>query len=251
MATRQATLKLVEAKVPAQIEAKNHTYRVDDGPWLPGVTSILRIQDALGGSDGLIRWAVNLAAKAAFDVALRPDNPEFDVALNAAVKATEEARDRGSRIHDGIDAAVRGRDHAPTPRDGALWYHWSRFLLKHRIQPQTEQYIVGDGFGGTYDLSAEIDGVPSLVDVKTGKFKDSFALQLAAYSSGIWQAPKPDFGGVASPVEPVPQFKAFYVLMLSEDGYQLKPIDVGKAELDHFRYLVKTHEQLHAWRKAA
>jgi len=249
MTKRVAQLALLPDDVPEHIESANHRYRKAGGEWQPGVTGILRIQDALGGSDGLIRWAVGLAAKAAFDTAIRPEQPMFEEALRTALLAVDEARDRGSRIHQGIDDAVRDRQYDVMRDDAGIWYHWSRFLLKYRIEPQTEQYILGDGFGGTYDLAAEIDGELALIDVKTGKWKDSFGLQLAAYSMGIWQAPKPDFGGIGSPVVPVPQFAAFYVLMLSDEGYALKPVVVGQAERDHFRFLVATHKQLKEWSK--
>ena len=249
MSTRQTKLALVD-DAPERIFVKNHNYSLDGKEWLPGVTSILRIQDALGGSDGLVRWAVNLAAKAAFDTAIRPDSPDFDTALTAAIRATEEPRNKGSRVHEGIDAAATGRDHVPNPADGALWYQFSRALLAHKIQiVASEQYVIGQGFGGTYDLDCIIDGRRCLVDTKTGKLKDSFALQLAAYSSAQWQAPKATDG---YPVTPLPKFEAFYVLMLADDGYRLIEQEVGPAEIQHFQFLVQTHATLHAWsRKAA
>lgn len=239
---KQATLKLIETE-PQRISVDNHWYSLDGGPRMPGVTGILKVQDALMG-DGLTSWAARLAAKAAFDVARRPEMPEFEDALAAAIETVDEARNRGSRVHDGIDAAVQGKDHVPTERDGKLWYHWSRFLLRKGLEViATEYYIVGDGFGGTYDMDAMVDGKRSLIDVKTGKYKDSFPLQLAGYSMGRWQAPK----STGTPVTPVPEFEAFYVLMLSDDGYQLLEQKVGDEERAHFRYLVETHKKLHAW----
>lgn len=240
-------LELIQPAPPTSIIAKSHTYSKDGGKtFVPGVTSILRIQDALGGSDGLVRWAVGLAAKAAFEEARKPTSTEFDVALQAAIAATEEARDRGSRVHSGIEAAIADLNHDPTPRDGGLWYQWSRFLIREKPELiATEQYVIGDDYGGTYDLDAVIGGKRVLIDVKTGKYKDSFPLQLAAYGSCLWQAPAP----TGTPVTPVPQFEAYYVLMLADDGYRLLEQEVGKAEIEHFRFLVRTHQQLHAWSK--
>lgn len=248
--TKQATLKLVDAEAPERIFVKNHTYSLDGKAWMPGVTSILRIQDALGGSDGLVRWAVNLAAKAAFDEATRSEHPEFDDALRAAIAATEEPRNKGSRVHDGIDAAANDFDHTPNPADGRLWYHFSRALIKHRIEIlATEQYVVGDGFGGTLDIYALVNGKPALVDTKSGKFKDSFALQIAAYSSAQWMAPK----STGTPVVAVPDFEEFYALMLSDDGAELIPLLTAPGEreaaIEHFRFLLGVHQRLHAWNK--
>lgn len=248
--TKQATLKLVDS-APESILVKNHTYSADGGKtWMPGVTSILRIQDALGGSDGLVRWAVNLAAKAAFDTARQPESPDFDTALRAAIAATEEPRNKGSRVHDGIDAAASGADHVPDPADGPLWFQFSRALVRHKIVIlATEQYVVGDGFGGTLDIYATVDGAPALIDTKSGKFKPSFALQVGAYSSAQWMAPK----STGSPVVPVPDFEAFYALMLSNDSYELVPLldKPGEREeaIEHFRFLLGVHQRLHAWTK--
>jgi hypothetical protein len=238
-------LALVEQDAPQFIEVKNHTYRAGEGPWLPGVTGILKVQDAIMG-DGLTAWAAKLAAEAAFNHAKRPENPNFDDALNAALDAVNEPRNRGGRVHDAIDAGAKGEPYDMNLKDGPLYHQLARFLLREKVRViDTEMYVVGDGYGGTYDMAAEVDGKLALLDCKTGKWKDSHVLQLAGYSTAQWQAPKPD----GTPVTAVPKFEAFYVLLLSDTSYELREVEVGKAEIEHFRFLVKTHQQLHAWAK--
>jgi hypothetical protein len=45
-------------------------------------------------------------------------------------------------------------------------------------------------------------------------------------------------------------YEAFYVLMLSDEGYRLDPVDVGEDEIKHFTFLAKTHRQLKEWASA-
>ena len=222
-----------------------HRYAWNNSDWQPGATSILRIQDALDGSDGLIRWATNLAAKAAFDLARRPESADFDDALAAAVAAVDEPRNKGTRVHAGIDAAIVGEEHFPTEADGKTWYHFTRFLLKERPEIHaTEQMVINmtAGYGGTYDIDATVRGKRSLIDTKTGKLKASHVLQLAAYAGAEWTGAPDD-----AEKHPMAEFEAFYVLLLNDDGYELVPMAVGPEETEHFVYLAKTYHKLRAW----
>lgn len=242
-------LALVEPEAPARIEASNHRYRADAGPWLSGATGILKIQDVLMGGD-LAGWGAGLAAKAVWDVAKRPDNPDFDAALQAALDAVGEPRNRGSRVHAGISDAISDEPHVPTERDGPLWYQWSRFLVQRKPEILgTEFYVIGEYCGGQVDLDAFIDGERALIDTKTGKWKDSFPLQLAAYASAQWMAPAPE----GQPVTALPKYDAFYVLLLSDTGYELKRVletpEKYEAAVEHFRFLARTYQQLQKWAK--
>jgi hypothetical protein len=224
-----------------------HQYAWGNSAFQPGATTILRVQDAIGGSDGLIRWAVKLAARAAFDAALRPDNPDFDRALEAAVAAVDGAKDRGTRVHAAWDAAVRDEIHLPLPEDGKLYYQLMRWVLQKKPEIiATEQMVINltAGYGGTFDLDCVIDGKRSLVDLKTGKPKPEHALQLAAYAAGEWIGKEDDpqkYG--------LPEFERFYVLALTDEAYELIPLTVGEAEVEHFLYLTATYHKLKAWSK--
>jgi hypothetical protein len=222
-----------------------HRYAWNNSTWQPGVTTILRVQDAINGSDGLVRWAAKLAAEAAFNTAKRPENPEFPAALDAALTAVDGARDRGTRVHGGIEAAINDEAHVPTPEDGALYYAFTRFLLKEKPEIHaTEQMVINmtAGYGGTFDLDATVRGKRALIDVKTGKPKDSHALQLAAYAGGEWMGHPDD-----PEKYPVPAFEAFYVLALSDEGYELIPLAVDESAVNHFLYLTETYHRLKTW----
>lgn len=236
-----AKLALVDDEAPQFIEERSHTYRCDDGPWLPGVTGLLKIQDSIENNFALERWQIRTAGTAAYNASALP----LDQALDAAYDAVYEANRRGTRIHEGIDALIGDEDHIPTASDGGYWFAWNRFI--RREQPKfiaSEQYVIGNGFGGTFDIDAVVRGKRALIDTKTGAWRDKYRLQLAGYADAKWRASKK----TGMPVERMPRFKSFYVLLLAADGsYELRPVDVDRAAVRHFRYLVKTHHELKAW----
>jgi hypothetical protein len=223
-----------------------HQYAFGNSSWKPGVTTILKVQDAINGSDGLVRWAANIAARAAYDTATRPESPDFQTAVEAAFAAVDGARDRGTRIHAGIEAQIKDEEHLPTPDDGKIWYHWSRFLYKEKpeiIATERMMFHPKAGYGGTLDFDAIIRGKRSLVDVKTGSIKDTHALQLAGLS-----APGSFWGEPDDPEQhDQPEYESFYVLGLSDEGYDLVPMVVGPEEYEHFLFLVETYHKLKAW----
>lgn len=226
-----------------------HQYAWGASGWQPGVTTILRVQDALSGSDGLIRWATKLAAEAAFGVARASDSALFSDAVEAAITAVDSAKSRGTDVHAGIEAMIAGYDFAPSPETMPYWFGWSRFLVKEKPEILfSEQTVINltAGYGGTFDLDATVRGQRALIDVKTGAPKPAHALQLAAYAGAEWM------GSVDDPNKyDLPDFEAFYVLALMPEApyYELVPLTVGKAEIDHFLFLAKTYHQLKAWNK--
>lgn len=243
------TLKAARPKdTPGRVGlARNryHQYRWNGGLWQPGATTILRIQDALRGADGLINWSVDVALDAALDAIGRGQPPAN--AIDAAKLAVTAARDRGTSVHAGIEAMIRQTDYTPTPATFPYWYGWSKFLTSRRLEPlATEQMVINlaRGYGGTIDLIAKLDGKIVQIDVKTGDPKPAHALQLAAYAGAEFMG-EPD-----SPDKvPMPEFDAHYVLALMPDApyYELVPLAVGLDEIAHFHYLAETYHKLRAW----
>lgn len=223
-------------------------------PWLPGATTVLRVQDAIYGSDALVNWAAKEAAAASVEAAGRGDDPEV-----AALAAVTTARDRGTRVHYGIEAMLREEEHVPTADTHPYWYGFAAFLVKERPEfIATERKVVNPtiGFGTTMDIVARLRGRVVQVDVKSGSVKDTHVLQLAAgtmadrwdLEGGVernrWHQYRP---GAGTSMAPVP-LEANYVLQLKQDGYELIEMEVGSAERDHFAYLVETYHRLKAWK---
>jgi len=66
------------------------------------------------------------------------------------------ARERGTRIHAGVEAQIKDEDHLPTENDGKMWFHWSRFLLKEKPEIIASERMVFNpeaGYGGTLNDS--------------------------------------------------------------------------------------------------
>lgn len=231
---------------PSGIERNQwHQYRLNGGEWLPGATTVLRIQDALYGSDGLVTWAARIASETAADATSAGSDRE--VALAQAMTAVTEARDRGSAVHRAIEALVRDEDHVPGEDTQPYWYGWSRFLIKEKPEiVRTEQWLINTtvGYGGAIDLACLLRGKFSQVDVKTGADKPTHVLQLAAYDGGeVW-------GGPGETEEPM-RFEAHYILFLTPTGYQLVEKSVTDADREHFAYLAATYRRLRLWKNGA
>jgi hypothetical protein len=222
-----------------------HRYRWNDGRPVPGVTSILRLQDALYGSDALTTWAVNTA----IDELARQQRDGEPPDRAKAIAATHRARDIGSEVHAVFEAIATGRKphagSAALPLVPAI----AAFLADHRpefLEVEAMVYSERLAYGGTLDFIAKMDGQRAMVDLKTGQVKPSHGLQLAAYAMADFIG-KPD-----DPVQyPIPRVSRHYVLRVDADGYELVPMRVGAADRQHFRVLAKTYPKLKAWKEAA
>ena len=68
------------------------------------------------------------------------------------------------------------------------FWQWAQ---KHKVKPiAMEQEVIGQGYGGRLDLVAEVDGIITLVDYKTGKgsYYDNWKYQLAGYRAAYRHA---------------------------------------------------------------
>lgn len=223
---------------------ERHRYVWNDGEAvtgpLPSVTTILKLQDALGGTDGLLRWAAGLAV----DYAIRaPQDPQ--VRKNALEETTRPAL-IGSDVHEQVRRIITGETILPNPDTVYHLAHFAAFLGKERPRfLMTEELVVNLGlrFAGGFDFIAELRDRVALVDVKTGKDKPVHKLQLAGYLEC-------EFVGRAGTVErtPLPPVDATYVLLLTATGYELVEKEVTEADRAHFRFLVETYHRIAAWK---
>jgi hypothetical protein len=163
-----------------------------DGDTLPSVTSILQVI----GKPALVNWAANqertnvvdAAADLYLDLAKTPpmSRPAYIATLQARVGKTkahkrelDKAAEIGSQAHGLIEWNLRralGQKVGPEPRvvDAAQWAFmaFQDWAGQVRLKPiHIEQTVFSrlHGYAGTMDLLAEVDGVVTLVDFKTGK----------------------------------------------------------------------------------
>lgn len=221
----------------------NHLYRWNGGDWLPGVTSIISKIDK---SRALIPWAKGITADAALAdlpglTAMVADKGPAVAKAYLTAHATglnDAAKDLGTRVHAAAEAMARGQDPGLMPEHVLYVDAYRRFL--EDWQPtfkSLEHYVcnLAEGYGGTFDFIAEIDGLMTLADVKTGKSHyTETRLQLSALGHA-------EFLGI--PGDPVqyqlPHFDQYAVLHVRpeayQSGYQLYRVGIDSADWDAFR----------------
>jgi hypothetical protein len=181
-----------------------------DGESYPSVTSIL----AVIGKPALVNWAANQERTLVMDAAadLYTDLCQLSKPMprsayvttlqarcgqqKAHKKALEKASEIGTQAHALIEWNLRralGQKTGPEPRvvDDAQWafmafQDWAASVsLKPRFIEQTV-FSRQHAYAGTMDLLAEVNGVLTLVDFKTGKsIYGEALLQNAAYQHAL------------------------------------------------------------------
>jgi hypothetical protein len=162
------------------------------GVQYPSVTSILSQME----KPALISWASNCAVDHIAENIKTIQNPSgphvVDHVLRDARQAFRHAGDKakgiGTMVHDAIEQYVKGGKDAigevPTEVENSLlaFYDWE--AKNHVVWEESELTLFNtkDGYCGTCDAVATVNGVRYLVDFKTSKaVYDEYRLQLAAY----------------------------------------------------------------------
>lgn len=226
------------------------------GP-IVGATTPLKIQDTLiGGS--LSTWGAREAMRA---ITGRTFADYADME-RAGLDAVNAATRRGTTIHDHIAQLLQGQTPDPTAETAPYIYAWAGFMAAERPEfLAVEQRVLHPEppmFAGTFDFLARIRGRVALGDVKSGKFKRSMVLQLAAYSMcemagdslTLDQWHRYWWSGDEADLTPVPHIEDYYVLLLRPDGYELVPVTVTDADRHHYLSLVNTFHAMKRWDEA-
>lgn len=233
-----------------------HLYYFDgNGPW-PGVTSVTDVLD----KPALTNWKRKQVALAAVEHAERlvadrkAGNTEAAVAFLLATRTSGDvARDRGSRIHKVLESIVRREPYAVEPEDAPAVDGARAWLNQHEIEPlEIEFFLINEteGYGGTGDLIAVIDGATWLLDWKSsgsvafpdGKVFDDYRLQLAAYGHAEFIA-RPGDGERY----PLPEIERCGVLHVTDGGTRLYEAVVTDDDWMAFRACL----WIHGWKKAS
>lgn len=141
------------------------------------------------------------------------------------------AGDEGTFVHDAFEAGLRGvaTDIADAPSDRARAHLLAvdRFIAAHqdRIEVlQTEAVVLSRnyGFAGRFDARVLLDGVPTLLDLKTSKYVGrSYHVQLAGYKLAIRESGYGDC-------------EQSFLLQTRDDGtYRLWPVRAEEADFLH------------------
>jgi len=188
-------------KEKATKKVKQHTvYKTSDGKRVPGVTTILGVLD----KPALKYWA-NKIGLAGIDMRSYVDE-KADIGTCAHYLIESDVKELEPELYEYSQFVV---DQA---ENGYLkWLDWKKNkdfkLIGSEMQLVSEQYR----FGGTVDIYAEINGVKTLLDIKTSE-------------SGIYPEMKTQVAGG-------------YRLLLEENGYsvdEVKILRIGRDESEGF-----------------
>ena len=148
-------------------EFRDRAGYVIDGIWYPRVTSIVSIK----AKPALYHYYARMPS------------------MQAADAAKERSAEEGSRVHDAIEAILKGHhpvlDAVTTPAVEAF----TEFLRNTHLKPlMIEERLVSRAhrYAGTVDVVAELDGVVGVLDIKTSKaiYRD-YAIQTSAYVAAL------------------------------------------------------------------
>ena len=163
-------------KYSARVGAREYYYNAA-GQKVEGVTTVLNIAD----KPALVYWAWDLGMK------------KIDYR-----KYTDEVKEVGTLVHDMIRATFAGKSFLHLFKNYREWEikrakesfkKFEAWREAHKVKVIKTEYIVISEkyqYGGRFDLLAEIDGILTLDDWKTGKrvFKEH-SFQCAAYAKAL------------------------------------------------------------------
>lgn len=205
--------------------------------------SVTTVLDGTLAKYPLLLWYGNMSVKAMCE------NPEwmsqgYDFAKAQAQAYTKEfgqqAKDRGSRVHEYVNTFFRGKTPQVDPRDQGYYEAFTRFVEERKPRPieiEMTLFHREHGIAGTGDFFGYLqdgDGQPEVVDWKSGNaFPDSL-YQTAAYR-GMLIAEGVPVGGTR-------------IIQLKENGRYSDRIRATAAESDEHFELFLAAKQIYCHR---
>jgi len=203
-------------------------YNLKDGTRVPGTTTIIGILD----KPALLYWAWNLGK----------EGIDFR-------KARDKAADIGTIAHYLVECDIKNEkpdlsEYAPADVDKAenAFLAWLDFRKAHKIAPlKSELQLVSEKYryGGTIDIYAVMDEVPTLIDLKTSSgIYPEMRLQLAAYDNLLHENNY--------------EVKQQYIVRIDKSGdeFDVRRMNDLSKEWEMFKVLIPVYElKKEIWRK--
>jgi hypothetical protein len=222
-----------------------HRYRWNDGPLVPGVTTVQGMKDK---SDALVGWAKREVAACAvrnIDMLTQMVATGGPASAEAWLKGLpdyqrDSSADLGSSVHALAEQIALGQDPVINEAEAPFIESYRRdFLERYRPEFRAVEFMVYSEryqYGGTGDAFCVIDGVTWLIDYKTGGdfhtgkgVYPEAALQLAGLQWADW---------IGLPNDPkkyrIPQADRFGIVHVRPEGARLIPFDVGAEDFNTF-----------------
>jgi hypothetical protein len=198
--------------------------------------SVTSMRKVLGMPYPLHNWVLNQMMDAVIAhpgiIRVAPGESNDDARKRMRAAATVErdrAAERGTEVHAAI---ASGRPIHEAPEELRPFIHsYAKAVLDLSIKPLlTEKQVFNKtmGYAGSFDLLAMVKGVPTVIDLKTGKgIYPEHALQGYSYLKGEFVAE----GGVIddAATDMLKTAKAVAVLHLTEEGYAYHEVRIDKA----------------------
>jgi hypothetical protein len=221
---------------------RGHSYTLDGEK----VLSVTQILGASMAKPALTTWAAKAAAEYAVDhwdelLELGPSN-RLQLISAAPWRETQAKAARGTLIHDLASRLVAGQEVDVTDEVRGHVDSYLKFCDDWQLQELLVEVPVGAGgarnraYAGTLDLVAVLsqtfdDAETWILDIKTGKgVYPEVALQLAAYRYAEFYADE------QGQPQPLPHIDRAGVVHLHDHGYDLYPVEAGRAEFLTFQY---------------
>jgi hypothetical protein len=216
-----------------------HRYRWNDGPLVPGVTTVQGMKDKSGP---LVGWAKREVAACAvrnlgmLNTMVTTGGPASAETWLAGLPdyQRDSSADLGSSVHQLAEQIALGQSPVINEAEAPFIEAFQRdFLERYRPDFRAVEFMVYSEryqYGGTGDAVCVIDGVTWLIDYKTGKgIYPEAALQLAGLQWADW---------IGLPGDPkkyrIPKADRFGIVHVRPEGARLIPFDVGAEDFDAF-----------------
>jgi hypothetical protein len=218
-----------------RVHAGDSHYYLLDGERVDSVSDVLKRGLP---KPALPSWAARQVAEFAADrlsvlKQLKRDEV-VDLLRGAPYRDRERAAVRGTEVHRSAERLLRGEPLDLSGEQARMAEQYARFLREWRVEAvelERPAFSRGHRYAGTFDLLARVRSLGLvLLDLKTnrsGPFPE-VAIQLAAYGYAEFY-----LDDVGREVE-MPRPDTYAVLALRQDGYQLRPVDVGEWEWQTF-----------------
>lgn len=185
------------------------------------VTNVLSVLN----KPAIPRWAAKLVAEQAAAMKTSLPNLEdaeiVDMLKGAPWRTTTRAAGRGGDVHQFLQDFADGKEPPALVGAASEYQHGvDAFLNEHTIEAlHTEVTVFSHhGYAGTADFLGTIDGVPTLMDYKSGKalYKE-VALQTAAlrHADEMW---------VCGELKPMPSTDVGLAVLFTTKGYKLREV---------------------------
>lgn len=158
--------------------SKAHTvYKTSEGKRVPGATTIT----GLLNKPYLVTWANRLGLEGVDSTKYRDEAASVGTLAHAMIQAHLEREELDYSEYSPLDVDLA--------ENAVLsYFEWEKQHVVEPIMCETPLVSDSDLFGGTIDCYCKLDGVPTLLDFKTGKaIYDEYFVQLAGYKELLEQ----------------------------------------------------------------